>query len=187
MSLQQPHFEEIRVKRSLWIAIVALATSVALPAQTANPIVSSAKEIYNRQPKYIVAAFEEMPAEKYSYSPTPQQMSFAKLALHIVMVNKQVCAMLSGSPAPATAKLSESDSKETLVTAVKGSFAFCDKAVDSLQDSQLGDTITFFGGAKKPRARALFELTVDLEDQYSQMAGYLRLNGLTPPSATPHK
>jgi uncharacterized damage-inducible protein DinB len=175
------------VKRSLWFAIVALASSVALPAQTANPIVSSAKEIYTRQAKYIVAAFEEMPAEKYGYSPTPPQQSFAKLALHIVEVNGQVCAMLSGGPAPAAKKLSVSDPKETLVTAVKGSFAFCDKAVDGLRDSQLGDTITFFGGPQKPRARALFELTTDLEDHYSQMAGYLRLNGLIPPSATPHK
>src|SRR5271155_4398544 len=120
MSLQQLHLEEVRVKRSLWFAIVALATAVTLPAQTANPIVSSAKEIYTRQAKYVVAAFEEMPAEKYSYSPTPQQMSFAKLALHIVTVNKAVCTLLSGSPAPGTAKLSESDPKETLLTAVKG-------------------------------------------------------------------
>jgi hypothetical protein len=101
------------MRRSLWLAIVALATPAALPAQTANPIVSSAKEIYTRQAKYIVAAFEEMPTEKYSYIPTP--------------------------------------------------------------------------GAKEPRARALFELTGDIEDHYSQMAGYLRLNGLTPPSAAPHK
>lgn len=173
--------------RSLWLPIVALATSVALPAQTANPIVSSAKEIYTQQEKYIVAAFEQMPTEKYSYSPTTQQMSFAKLATHIVLANHHVCAMLSGSPAPVTAKLSESDSKETLISAVQDSFTFCDKAVDGLQDSQLGDTITFFGGAKKPRARALFELTGDLEDHYSQMAGYLRLNGLTPPSASSHK
>ena len=187
MSLQQPHSERIPMKTSLWLTIVALATSVSLPAQTTNPIVSSAKEIYTRQAKYIVAAFEEMPAEKYSYHPTPPQQSFAKLALHIVEVNGLVCTMLSGSPAPVTAKLSDGDSKQTLITAVKGSFAFCDKAVGNLQDSQLGDTITFFGGAKKPRARALFELTVDLEDHYSQMAGYLRLNGLTPPSATPHK
>ncbi|MGB8539057.1 MAG: hypothetical protein WCD57_21720 [Acidobacteriaceae bacterium] len=84
----------------------------------------------------------------------PQQQSFAKLAVHIAMVNRGVCAALFSSPAPATAKLSESDSKETLVTTVKGSFAFCDKAVDSLHDSQLGDAITF-GEAKKPRARAL--------------------------------
>ena len=175
------------MRPSLWTAIVALAiSSSALPAQTANPIVSGAKEIYTRQAKYIVAAFEEMPAAKYSYSPTPQQQSFAKLAVHITMVNKEVCATLSGSPAPASAKLSDSASTETLITAVKGSFAFCDKAVDGLKDSQLEDTIAF-DGAKRPRARALFELVVDLEDHYSQMAGYLRLNGLTPPSATPHK
>ena len=173
--------------RSLWFPIVALAISAALPAQTANPIVSSAKEIYTQQKKYIVAAFEEMPSEKYSFSPTPQQMSFAKIATHIVLANHHVCAMLSSGPAAEAAKLSESDSKETLISAVKDSFTFCDKAVDGLQDSQLGDTITFFGGAKKPRARALLELTGDLEDHYSQMAGYLRLNGLTPPSASSHK
>jgi hypothetical protein len=56
-----------------------------------------------------------------------------------------------------------------------------------LKDSQLGETVTFFRGARVPRARALFELTGDLEDHYSQMAGYLRLNNLTPPSAQPRK
>ena len=175
------------MKTSLWLTIVALATPVTLLAQTANPIVSSAKEIYTRQAKYIVAAFEEMPAAKYSYHPTPPQQSFADLALHIVEVNGLVCNMLSGGPAPQTAKLSNHDAKETLITAVKGSFAYCDKAVGNLKDSQLSDTITFFDGAKKPRVRALFELTTDLEDHYSQMAAYLRLNGLTPPSAKPHK
>jgi len=54
-----------------------------------------------------------------------------------------------------------------------------------LKDSRLGDTITYFRGARVPRARALIELTDDLEDHYSQMAGYLRLNNLLPPSATP--
>ena len=175
------------MKQSLWLAIISLAIPAALPAQTANPIISSAKEIYTEQSKYIVTAFEEMPADKYSYSPTPQQMSFAKMALHIVLANEHVCAMLSGGPVPEARKLSEKDSKQTLVTAVKDSFTICDKAMGGLRDSQLGDTITFFNGAKEPRARALFELTGDLEDHYSQMAGYLRLNGRTPPSAAPSK
>ena len=54
-----------------------------------------------------------------------------------------------------------------------------------LTDSKLGDTITFFRGAKVPRARALVEITGDLMDHYSQMAGYLRASGLLPPSAAP--
>lgn len=33
-----------------------------------------------------------------------------------------------------------------------------------------------------PRARALIELTDDLKDHYSQLASYLRLNGMLPPS-----
>jgi len=67
------------------------------------------------------------------------------------------------------------------------SFGFCSKAVTALQDSKLGDTITFFGGRKTPRARAVLELVADLADHYTQMAGYLRLNGILPPSAQPRK
>ena len=38
-----------------------------------------------------------------------------------------------------------------------------------------------------PRATALVLLPVDLADHYSQMAAYLRLNGMLPPSAQPKK
>ena len=36
-----------------------------------------------------------------------------------------------------------------------------------------------------PRARFVAEITADLPDHYSQMAAYLRLNGILPPSAQP--
>ena len=49
----------------------------------------------------------------------------------------------------------------------------------------MGDTITFFGGQKKPRSRAVIELVSDLIDHYSQLASYLRLNGMLPPSVKP--
>jgi len=73
------------------------------------------------------------------------------------------------------------------VPAVKASFDFCSQALANLQDSKLGDTVNFFGGRKVPRARALIELTDDLEDHYSQLASYLRLNGMVPPSVKPAK
>jgi hypothetical protein len=123
-----------------------------------------------------------MPADKFMYKPTPEQMTFAKIISHVAQSNGGICGMLSGATAPATVKVAETASKEELVAAVKASFAFCDAAMDGLTDAKLGDTISFFGGAKKPRARALIEITGDLEDHYSQMAGYLRLNGLLPPS-----
>jgi hypothetical protein len=51
----------------------------------------------------------------------------------------------------------------------------------------MGDTVPFFRGTQVPRARAVAEITADLPDHYSQMAAYLRLNGILPPSAQPRK
>ena len=95
--------------------------------------------------------------------------------------------MLTEGPKPPAPKVTEADPKDVQVAALKESFAACDRALAGLKDSQLGDTITYFRGERKPRARALFELTNDVEDHYSQLASYLRLNGITPPSAQPKK
>jgi uncharacterized damage-inducible protein DinB len=176
------------MKFRLWIAMVALAAPMAAPAQTtANPVVSTAQELFTRQAKFIIAAAEEMPADKYSYHPTPGQWSFGKITSHIALSGTAICGMLSMGPAPTAPKVTEADAKDVQVAALKASFATCDRALAELRDSQLGDTITYFRGERKPRARALFELTNDVEDHYSQLAGYLRLNGLTPPSAQPRK
>ena len=174
-----------------WILVLAvcLAAPIAARAQAApdNPVVASAREIFDRQVKFIAAAADEMPADKYSYHPTADQWSFGKIVSHVAGVDFLVCSMLSSTPAPQTEKVTETDSKEKIASALHASFDFCSKALANLQDSQLGDTVKFFGGREVPRARALFEISGDLEDHYSQLAGYLRLNGLLPPSAKPRK
>jgi hypothetical protein len=169
------------------IIAICVATPIAVRAQSApaNPVVASAQEIFERQSKYIVGAAEEMPGDKYSYHPTPGQWSYAKILSHVAQSSFNLCSMLSGSPAPQNWKVVESDPKEKLVPAVKASFDFCSKVLANLQDSKLGDTVTFLAGRQVPRARVLIELTDDLEDHYSQLASYLRLNEMTPPSAKP--
>jgi hypothetical protein len=175
------------MRRLVWLAAIGLAAPLAVQAQaTMNPVVSSAHEIFTRQAAFMMAAADAMPANKYNYSPTPGQLSFGHIIAHVTQANNGVCAILSGNPAPGP-KTSDTDSKEVLIAGMKASFTFCDQTLTNLPDSKLGDTITFFRGAQKPRARALLELTDDLEDHYSQMASYLRMNGLTPPSAQPPK
>lgn len=160
----------------------------ALPAAaTANPVMWSATQLYARESKYMLAAADEMPADKYNYRPTPDQWTFAKVVSHVAQSNGGICGALSGASAPAAVKVSETASKDALIAALKASFDFCGPVLDNLQDAKLGDTITFFRGAQVPRARALLELTADLPDHYSQMASYLRLNGMLPPSAQPKK
>jgi hypothetical protein len=52
-----------------------------------------------------------------------------------------------------------------------------------VQDSQLGDQVTLFGGRPASKAAALFALAGGWADHYGAAAIYLRLNGILPPTA----
>ena len=161
-----------------------LACSSALFAQeTKNPVSSAVREILTRQQKNLVAAAEEMPADKYDYKPTPQQMSFAHLTIHVTETNNLLCAKISDTPEPKAPEPKEADGKDKLVAAVKASFDFCTTALAKVDDSKLGDSFELFGGHTGTRAMAMFILTNALADHYSVAAMYLRLNGMLPPTA----
>lgn len=167
--------------------LMAQATPAPLPAEAAaNPVVWSAKFLYQRDAKNMIAAAEEMPEDKYSYHPTPDQWTFGKVVAHIAQSNGGLCAALSGTTAPAALQVSDTASKADLVAGLKASFDFCGPVLDNLTDAKLVGTVTLFHRTV-PRATPLILLPVDLADHYSQMAAYLRLNGLLPPSAQPRK
>lgn len=164
--------------------VVLLFAATALFAQEKDPVTSVIRQILPRQEKNLVAAADEMPADKYNYKPTEQQMTFAHLVFHIIGTNNHLCSTIGdvAEPKPPVA-LKESDGKDKLVTALKASFAFCTTALDKVDDGKLGDQVQLFGGRKGPRAFALIALTNDWADHYSAAAMYLRLNGLLPPTA----
>jgi hypothetical protein len=171
------------MKIAIGVIVLGAASACALAQDASNPVVASAKEIFQRQSGYMIAAAEQMPADKYGYHPTPDQWTYGKIVSHVIQANFGVCGMLSGDGPGKAPTVTDTTPKDELVPLLKQSFDACEKALNGLKDSSLGDTITYFRDAKKPRARALVELTDDLEDHYSQMASYLRLNGMTPPSA----
>ena len=170
------------MKIAAGVLVLAALSACAFAQDVANPVVTSANEIVVRQAGFMIAAAEQMPADKYSYQPTPAQWTYGKIVAHVIQANYAVCGMLSGE-AGYRSTVTDTMPKDQLTPVLKQSFETCEKALDGLKDSSLGATITYFGGVKKPRARALVELTNDLEDHYSQMASYLRLNGMVPPSA----
>lgn len=166
-----------------FLLFLALFVPMSLLAQgAANPVVTAARAAVDRSSKNLIAAAEEMPSDKYSFSPTPQQMSFAKLVSHIAESNQFLCARLSGGEPPKDA-VTEKDSKEKLVAAVKNSFDACNAVLGKLNDSDLGQSVALWGGWQTTKAGALIALTSDLADHYGAAAMYLRLNGMLPPTA----
>ena len=163
------------------IAVLLLAAS-AWAEETKNPVTSVIKEILPRQQKNITAAVESMPADKFSYKPTPDQMTFGHLVVHIIESNNYLCAKAADTAAPKVEGVKESDSKDKLVAALKSSFDFCNTALGKADDSKLGDNIEVFGGRQAPRAFAFIALASGWADHYSAAAQYLRLNGILPPT-----
>jgi len=155
-------------------------------APVKNPVTTGLRTLLTRQEKNIPAAIEAMPADKFSYKPTPDQISFAHLAVHIAESNYGMCAKVADSAGPKMAELKETDSKETLLAAVRSSFDFCSTALASADDSKLGDNVDF-GRMQGPRAMAVLFLAGGWADHYGAAAMYLRLNGILPPTAQPKK
>ncbi len=168
------------------LALTMLPTQL-LFSQTKDPVASAVKEILPRQQKNLVAAAETMPADKFAFKPTAEQITFGHLVLHIAQTNNFLCARIGDQAALAGPDLKETDGKEALVALLKTSFDFCAAVLEKVNDAKLGDTVQLRGGRSVSRAFAIITLTNDWADHYSGEAMYLRLNGLLPPTAQPGK
>jgi DinB superfamily len=152
---------------------------------SANPVSDALRLGLTRSAKNMSAAADAMPAEKFSFKPTPDQLTFAHLTLHIADSNNLFCSKVSGVAAPEAPKLTETDSKEKLVAALKSSFDFCSSSLAKVDDSHLADFVPLFNNRPFSRAAVMFILSGSWADHYSAQSMYLRLNGVLPPTAQP--
>jgi hypothetical protein len=164
------------------LAFVVLM-SIAGVAQTKTSVSDVLRKMLVGRERDIVAAFEEMPADKYDYKPTADQMTFGHLASHIAEGNYYFCANVGAVPEPKVEELKGTEGKEKLVAAVKASFEFCHTALEKADDSKMNEDIKWFDGKPRARTWAFLGLASSWADHYGMAAMYLRLNGLVPPSA----
>ncbi len=178
------------------LAATVLLLPVAAAAQTftpsPNPVTDAARAQLGRHAKHLIASAELLPVDKYSYQPTPAQMTFGQLIAHVVQTNIALCHAASGVPAPMAPQelkaVSANDGKDALTASLRKSFEYCEQALAKLQDSSLAEEAVIFGQRTgMARGGALVTIVVDWADHYSTAASYLRLNGLLPPSAAAKK
>jgi hypothetical protein len=167
-------------------ALLLLAASAAAqttPPPTKDPVSSALRDILPGRQKNTVAAVEAMPAVKFNYKPTADQMTFGHLVVHIAETNDLLCSKAAAVPAPKVDEVKETDSKDKLVAALKASFDFCSDALAKMDDSRLAETTEIFPGREGSRAWASMILAGAWADHYAETAMYLRLNGVLPPTA----
>src|SRR5215210_200947 len=71
-------------------------TATAAAQETGAPVSDALRSIAKRAGTNLVAAAEAMPAGKYTFKPTPAQMSFGDVIAHLSGGNDFLCSRISG-------------------------------------------------------------------------------------------
>jgi uncharacterized damage-inducible protein DinB len=169
--------------RLLIVALIAAAQPQP-STTTSNPVADATRAWLQQEGRNLIAAAEEMPADKYMFQPTPAQMTFAHLMTHVVESNRYMCSSIAGEGLPKSSDVKDNDGKDAIVADVKASFDYCNRVLSTLNDSRLADQIPLFN---RTRANLMIFVASDHADHYATAAIYLRLNGLVPPTAQPKK
>jgi hypothetical protein len=173
------------MKRLICLVALCLAVPMFAHAQESpgNPLTAAVRKQFDDYAKNLVATAEIMPEEKYSFRPTPENMTFGKTIGHIGDVNNAVCSKLFTPPATPFAKSSDTDSKEKLVAGLKASMDYCGEQFSKMTDANLAEMVPFFGGRQITRLGAALAVITDFADHYAGLSIHLRMNGLLPPTA----
>ena len=192
--------------KTSYAAILVLALPASLAAQVpagspagnpqANPITTAFRTRTLGLQRNLAQAFDSIPEAKFSYKPTPAQLTIGYIAQHLASDNYFFCNNFGAMKGTIAAKdTATADSvkakwpKDTLVSKLKASLKFCEDAFAQIDDAKLADQITLPGpnGQTRNAARATMVLghALDMADHYSQLANYMRLNNILPPSALP--
>ena len=173
------------------VPVTLLSQQPQPAAALADPTVTSFRYMSGHFGGLLQRAFDSIPEARYRYRPTPSQQSIGYIAQHLEEANYALCDRFGPLKHTTRSAFALGDTgrvwpKDSLTARLRASFAYCDKAIAQLHDSLLATRVAYgppgsAATALPPRSLLLF--VTDLAEHYSQVASYMRMLGLTPPSA----
>lgn len=171
------------MKHLLFLLILAGSAGQTF-AQSANPITSSEKGIYGLIMSNVLKAADQVSEVDYSFKPTPDVRSFGELIGHIADGQYEFCGPAIGDDTKRPSIEKTKSSKAELVQALKEANGYCNNAFAQMTDVK-GAEIASFGGFKLAKLALLSFNTAHTDEHYGNIATYMRMKGLTPPSSQP--
>ena len=169
--------------------IVLLAAQVS--AQTPRPpqtMTTFLQEQYATLKRNLMGSAEKMPAEYFSFRPTPEVRTYAELFAHTIDTQYFYCNAVKGGAIPIAGKDLEKTvtDKAGVVQMVKDGFVYCDDLFANLTDEKAAAMIAM-GAAPNTRQVAagtrLTMVVVHGNEHYGNVVTYMRIKGVVPPSS----
>lgn len=135
------------------------------------------------QESEFVRLAEAIPADKYTWRPSPEARSVAEVFLHASAANFNLYKLV-GTPTPTdvntkTIEQSTTD-KEKIIAVLKASYAHAKAAIRAMPDSALEKTLPWNGGTITQRGVLLY-IVQHIGQHLGQQIAYARSIGVVPP------
>ena len=188
----------MKVRRPILLALVLPVSLLAQqPAAQppANPLTTAFSGRIMGLHRNLAQAFDSIPERLFSYKPTAAQQTIGYIAQHLAADNYFFCESFGDMKGTRSSEETSTPdtvratwSKDKLMASLKESFTFCQNAMGQLNDAKLVETFPVTAGGQTRqviRGARVLGHAMDLADHYSQLANYMRLNNMLPPTALP--
>jgi uncharacterized damage-inducible protein DinB len=182
------------MRRFIPIAVLMACVTAPAAAQTSDggadellstSMAASLKSMHQVIRRNLAEAAAAMPADEYSFKPTPQVRSFAELVGHVINANFYFCSQARGDKPTFGGDYSKTTDKAMLVKALTEALAACDAVYNGTTDANVNQAVSVAGrGSSKPTTRGLVLMfnTTHNNEHYGNMVVYMRLKNHVPPS-----
>ncbi len=159
------------------VAQMPMSSAAATPAQIYGKLMTGMQG-------EITSAAEAMPTDKYNFAPTQGEFTgvrtFGQQVKHLAEANYEFFDGWNIGPAPKEADIEALTSKDDIVKALKDSYVYAHKAIDTITAANAFESL---GKDKGTRAGMAAFCIAHAMDHYGQMVVYLRMNGIIPPAS----
>jgi len=166
--------------RSAFCLLSVALFSVALQAQTTNPMIAEMKGRYTAVKNNLLKAVEKVPDDVYDFKATPDVRTIGELFMHIAQAQEGTCARVRGEQKTLDFG---AKNKADIAKAVKESFDYCDAAWDSVTEANAFEMAGQGRGATTKFGSLTYMTVVHNSEEYGYISVYLRLKGIVPPSS----
>ena len=177
---------------SILVALVALpvsaqTTDAGYAEALSTSLASVAKAMHATIRRNLAEAAEAMPADEYSFRPTPEVRTFGQLLGHVTIANFFFCSQVKGEKPPITTNYEQLTEKGALLKALNDSLAYCDQVYQGTTDTNYSQPVQVgpgvgMGPASTVRGAVLTFNTAHNNEHYGNIVVYMRLKGHVPPS-----
>lgn len=139
-------------------------------------------EVIVQEDKFLRLA-DAIPADKFSWRPSPDVRSFAEVFLHVSAANYNLYKLV-GTPPPTGLDVKSLEKSTTdkakVIATLKDSYEHARKAITAMPDADLEKSMDWFGGKNTERGVLLFIVRHGAE-HLGQSIAYARFIGVVPP------